>query len=110
MTTALEAQFDEAMLDIYRRAKAEAHYNATRFLAMVSERGGLESARSLLNAPQESEGYTALWLRKRLDLTVERLVLEPKWWPLFSVAERRRAADRLRKCDFQGALPEGCEE
>ena len=30
MSTKTEDQFDEAILDIYRRAKAEAGYNATR--------------------------------------------------------------------------------
>ena len=33
-------RFNEAMLDVYRRAKAEAGYNATRFLGMVTEMGG----------------------------------------------------------------------
>jgi len=37
MPTDLEKRFNEAMLDVYRRAKAEAYYNATRFLGMVTE-------------------------------------------------------------------------
>jgi hypothetical protein len=45
MRTALEAEFNDAMLDIYWRAKAEAHYTATRFLGMVVDRGGLETAK-----------------------------------------------------------------
>jgi hypothetical protein len=60
MPTEIERQFHEAMLDIYRRAKAEAGYNAARFLGMVSERGGLETARYLLQPPRVSEGYPAL--------------------------------------------------
>lgn len=39
MPSALEAGFNEEMLDIYRRTKAEAGYTATRFLGMVVERG-----------------------------------------------------------------------
>ena len=35
MPTEAESQFNEAMLNIYRRAKAEAGYNATCFLSMV---------------------------------------------------------------------------
>ena len=81
MPTEAESQFNEAMLNIYRRAKAEAGYNATRFLSMVVEHGGLETARYLLHAGTVSEGYTALWERKRLDLTVEAMVLRPEWGP-----------------------------
>ena len=51
---------------------------------MVVERGGLLTARYLLHAPTVSEGYAALWERKRLDLTVEAMILQPEWHALFS--------------------------
>lgn len=106
MATAVERDFDEAMLDIYRRAKAEAGYTATRFLGMVVERGGLETARYLLGAATVSEGYTALWERKRLDLTVEAMILLPEWQSLFSDAERRIAVSRLKDYGYAGPLPD----
>jgi len=106
MPNTLETDFHEAMLDVYRRAKTEAHYNPVRFLRMVSERGGLETARHLLHAPTVSEGYTALWERGRLDLTVEALILEPQWQPLFGKEERRIAVERLKEYEFQGRLPD----
>lgn len=106
MPTEAERQFNEAMLDIYRRAKAEAGYNATRFLSMVVERGGLETARYLLHAATVSEGYTALWERKRLDLTVEAMILRPEWQALFSDVERRIAVNRLREYGYSGSLPD----
>lgn len=102
----LESEFHGVMIDIYRRAKAEAGYNATRFLAMVSEQGGLATARYLLHVTTVSDGYTALWERKRLDLTVEAVVLEEKWATLFSDAERAVAAARLREYGFTGPLPD----
>lgn len=37
--------FEGAMFDIYRRAKAEAGYNATIFLKMISDQGGLATAK-----------------------------------------------------------------
>jgi len=67
----LENEFHEAMLDIYRKAKSEAKYNAQRFLQMVVDHGGIEAAKMLINSETVSEGYTALWERGRLDLTVE---------------------------------------
>ena len=106
MPTEAESQFNEAMLNIYRRAKAEAGYNATRFLSMVVEHGGLETARYLLHAATVSEGYTALWERKRLDLTVEAMILRPEWQALFSDVERRIAVNRLREYGYSGSLPD----
>jgi hypothetical protein len=106
MPSVLETRFHDAMLDIYRRAKAEAGYNAMRFLGMVSERGGIETARYLLHAPKVSDGYTALWERGRLDLTVEAVILEPAWRALFSKAERQIAVARLREYGFAGPLPD----
>jgi hypothetical protein len=67
-TTDIERQFDVAMMDIYHRAKHEAGYNATRYLQMLQEHGGLGTAKILLHSLHVSDGYTALWERDRLDL------------------------------------------
>ena len=93
----LMQQFDGAMMEIYRRAKAEAGYPATIFHNMVCERGGLATAKYLINSPKVSDGYTALYERSRLDLTVEAMVVEnPKWHSLFSVNELAKAKKRLK--------------
>jgi hypothetical protein len=97
----LSKQFDGAMLDIYRRAKSEAGYNATIFLQMLNERGGLTTAKYLVNSPKESVGYTALYLKKRLDLTVEALIVEHgKWHSLFTREELEKARARLEKFGY----------
>jgi hypothetical protein len=88
--------FDEAMMQIYVRAKEEVGYTATRFHQMLTTHGGIETARRLL--PQMSDGFTRLWQEKRLDLTVESLILEQKWHELFSDDEREVARRRLREC------------
>ncbi len=45
----LEARFDDAMMNIYKRALDECRYNATRFLQMVCEHRGVKTARIFLN-------------------------------------------------------------
>jgi hypothetical protein len=88
----LEAQFDQAMFTVYRRAKDDANYNATIFLQMLTDGGGLRTAKTLINASKPSDGYTALWERGRLDLTVEAVVVENACWhPLFAPEEIERA-------------------
>jgi hypothetical protein len=97
---ALERAFHAAMVDVYRRARQEAGYQAGYFLQMVSEHGGLETARRLLRAPNPSEGFTALWERRRLDLTVEAVVLKPEFAPLFTDEDRDIARTRLREYGY----------
>ncbi len=98
--TDLEAQFDEAIFTVYKRAKDEAHYNATKFLQMLTDGGGLRTAKSLINAAKPSDGYTALWERKRLDLTVEALVQDQRWHPLFTPEEIDHARKRLAQYKY----------
>jgi hypothetical protein len=100
--TKLENEFHEAMLNIYRVAKSEAKYNAQRFLQMVVDHGGHEAARMLINASTVSEGYTALWERGRLDLTVEAMVVNtPKFHSLFTKDELQVCKSRLREYGYK---------
>ena len=92
----LEAKFEQAMFSVYRRAKDEAKYNATIFLQMLTDNGGARTAKTLINATKPSDGYTELYLRERLDLTVEALVTEgEEWHRLFEPEELERAQKRL---------------
>ena len=101
----LEARFNEAMFDVYRRAKDEAGYNATMFLQMLNDKGGPETARTLINSDTPSTGYSALYERGRLDLTVEALVVEnPVWHELFVDEEIKKARRRLRQYEYKPNL------
>ena len=89
--------FDLAMLRIYQRAKSEVGYNATIFLRMLDEHGGLATAKYLVNSPKPSEGYTRLYEFGRLDLTVEAMIVEYSRWHLMFVPEEiARAKARLK--------------
>ncbi len=95
MTAAVEARFHQAMLDIYLDAKREARYNATRFLQMVSERGGLATAHTFLQSDQPTEGFVHLYAEGFKHLTVEALVQRPDFIDLFSDEEIERAVRRV---------------
>lgn len=102
----LEKRFNEAMLNIYKRAKNEAHYTARIFLDMVVDRGGLATAKYLINSDKPSEGYTRLYERNRLDLTVEAMVVEDEsWHPLFAPEELARAEKRLKAYGYKSTPP-----
>lgn len=102
MSDPLEMEFHEMMMDIYRKAKSEAKYNAIRFLQMITEHGGVRTAHILINSNTVSEGYTALWERGRLDLTVEAMILaNEKFYYLFSAEEIAICKKRLKQYDFK---------
>jgi hypothetical protein len=97
----LKAEFDDEMFGIYQRALAEANYKANRFLQMLYEHHGLETARILIHAAAVSEGYTALWERGRLDLTVEAVIHDnPKWHELFTKEELDICTKRLTEYGY----------
>lgn len=90
-----ERHFHRAMVEIYQTAKRDLGYNATRFIQMVSEHGGLATARQLLWSDQISDGFETLRQHGRLDLSVEAHVLKEEFAELFTDEDRQRARDRL---------------
>jgi hypothetical protein len=60
----------------------------------------------LLHASTISEGYAALWERRRLDLTVEAMIYDnPRSHPLFTQDELAICARRLAEYDYLKAKP-----
>ena len=92
----LEQEFDAELRRICDQANREVGYYAARFLQMLQEYGGVETVRRLL--PTMSDGFTALYLRGRLHLTFEYVMLQPEWRVLFTDDERRLARQRLQEC------------
>lgn len=97
----LEERFDAAMMSIYVRALKEADYRASYYHQMLEELRGVATAKKLINSPKVSDGYTALLLLKRLDLTVEALIYDNKeWQPLFTEEELRIVTKRLEDYEY----------
>ena len=102
----LESEFHRAMLNIYDAA-AKLGCRPTRFLQMVHEHGGVTAAKRLLSGPVAQSGLTTLWELGRLDISMEALVVQEQWQPLFNDAERQAARDRLSAYGDDPAS--GCE-
>lgn len=58
--TNLEKCFEKDMIDIYKTAKKECGYNASRFLQMIGTKGGLATAKQLMIKQGETDGFTTL--------------------------------------------------
>lgn len=100
MTSDAERQFHHSIVAGAARLKREIGYNATRFMQMVGERGGVAAAHALLKGPNASDGFTTLWEHQRLDMSVEAFSLLPWYRELFSDDELVTAEDRLRRHHF----------
>ena len=91
----IERKFHAALLAAYNRSK-DVGYNANIFIQMLQSRGGLLTAKSLINSPKPSDGYTALYELGHLELTVEAIVIDhPEWHELFTEEELAMARKRL---------------
>jgi hypothetical protein len=97
----LQDEFDVRMHEVYRAGKREARFSAPLFAEMLKEHGGLETAKRFLHSADYAAGFTALWERKRLDLTVEAMILkEEKWHPLFTPEELAICKKRLKEYGY----------
>ena len=97
----LKDQFHQDMVSIYETAKKELKYNASYFIQMVAEYGGVKTAQKLLAMPEPSSGFTVLWDYERLDLSVEALVLRDEYDSLFTNEERTIARNRLEQYGYK---------
>jgi hypothetical protein len=96
----LEKKFYMDMRDIYFKADKECGYKATRFMQMIAEKGGIETAKNLVTKKGGTEGFEKLWQYKRLDLSVEALVLRAEYKSLFSDEIRAICRQRLKEYGF----------
>jgi len=96
----LEHKFNEDMRQIYMRTKKEIKYNATRFIQLVSEKGGLLAAKQLIAKDGGTYGFEVLWENKRLDLSIEAYVLRHEYRELFSDEEIAMCRNRLKEFGF----------
>ena len=93
----LADQFHRAMIGVYENAK-DHDYFATYFKRMIDEHGGVQAAKRLLAMQEIQEGLMKLWGMNLLRQSMEALVIQERFEPLFTeaeIAEARRRLDEL---------------
>ena len=88
----LGKRFHTEMIGIYTSAKKELNY---RFLQLVSAKGGVLATNQLIAKDGGTDGFETLWEHRRLDLSVETLVLRTEYHSLFSQDELDLYRNRL---------------
>ena len=95
---ALAAEFERELYDSCAITNVKYHHTNSRFLQMLANHGGVETARILLTTPLGTQtGLFRMYHLGRLDLTTEYILLKPKYVRLFSQNLRDEAKARLDK-------------
>ena len=95
-----ELDFRNALLDAAKRCR-QIGYNPTAFIGMINSSSAVDAAKTLLAKRNTSDGFTELWQKSRLDLTVEAMVLKPEWQGMFSPLELATARRRLAEVNYR---------
>lgn len=97
----LEKSLMADLLKICSKSK-EFGYNSTRFLQMLAENGPINTCRKLINTNDinYASGFVRLWEARRLDLSMEYVVLQNQYRELFTLSERQICYRRLKECGF----------
>ena len=93
------------MLDIYWLAGRATGYWASYFLRAVRNHGGVAAARELLRKTGTSPGFERLTAERRLDLSMEALVIKPEFSGLFTPREVQIARERLADAGYRPDRP-----
>ncbi|WP_313573975.1 phospholipase D family protein [Brevundimonas sp.] len=92
-------RFHGAMVALCQRIFSETTYTPHYFRQMLDKETGLLVAKKLM-AKGVSDGFQSLFERGRLDLTVEAVVTDPEWSPLFDPSEVKRAGSVLKQAGY----------
>lgn len=100
--TELEKKFEEELRDDMSKAKEECGYNATYFLRMLEENGGVKTAKILIQKSiktnQISDGFVRLrYFENKPEFTMESCVIKEEYSSLFTQEEIQYCKDLLDK-------------
>jgi hypothetical protein len=99
----LETACAEDLIALYKRMWTECGYKASNLIKAMNVHGALATVRGLINSPVPSNGFVAMLLRRRLDLSVEAIAVGAAWNHALTTAELDKAYSRLDECGYREA-------
>ena len=96
-----EPNLEIALQNEFLRATRECiaiGYHPTRFLQMLGEHGPIATTIQLVMG--NHEGFERLWELRRLDLSIEAIILREPYRTLFPPEVLERAEQKLREVGF----------
>jgi len=96
----LKEEFTQALEGTVEAAKAR-NYIPTYFMQMLSDHGGVETAKRLLATSEPQTGIFELWNLGILHESMEVVICDnPRFQPLFEAAEIAEAHRRLEELNY----------
>jgi hypothetical protein len=106
--TGLEEAFHERLLEALSEVKLYTRAGLSQTLRRIQTDGGLKVAKQLCRRKegddvlarfvnQPGQFFRAAERAGRIDLSIEAIVLEPRWAPLFTQEELKAATERLAR-------------
>jgi|SRR5450756_271212 len=93
--TVLMAKFEEMFFEIPGRIRRVFGYTPAYLLRMGARLSGLGASKRFLQLPAVSSGFVRLVRGGHPELTIEALVLDPQFAPIFTPEELAIARQRL---------------
>jgi hypothetical protein len=98
----LKHELRERYISTYNECK-KFNYNPRAFLDMVvSNEDIIEVTRKLIHQDDATSGFTKLFENKRMDLSVEKIILESRYRELFTREDLLKAYRRLKDFGYDG--------
>lgn len=76
-------------------------YTPSYLIQMLNENRAVNVAKKLIMKDGGTSGFEKMWEKKRLDLTIEAIVIQPKYKELFTKEEIEESNNRLKKYGFK---------
>lgn len=96
----LMRELRERYISTYNECKKFKYFPRAFLDMVVSNEDIIEVTRRLVHKEGGTSGFTTLFENKRMDLSVEKIILEPKYRKLFTCEDLRVAYERLKQYEY----------
>jgi hypothetical protein len=96
----LKRELRERYISTYNECKKFKYFPRAFLDMVVSSEDIVDVTRKLVHKEGGTSGFTTLFENKRMDLSVERIILEPRYRELFTTEDLQAAYDRLKAYEY----------
>lgn len=96
----LKRELRERYISTYNQCKKFRYFPRAFLDMVVSNEDIVEVTKKLIHKEGGTSGFTTLFEKKRMDLSVEKIILEPKYRKLFTCEDLQAAYNRLKQYEY----------
>lgn len=96
----LKRELRERYISTYNECKKFKYFPRAFLDMVISDEDIVEVTRRLVHKEGGTSGFATLHMNKRMDLSVEKIILEPRYRKLFTYEDLHAAYDRLKQYEY----------